>query len=133
MIILSTPTLNGYAPSQHKRKISENTRDLYAKRQRLYKTMSQEERNRLAKDISNSTREDYISYIDTIITNIEQADMSGDSREVSRQVKILSGKSFKSSPMPSKDLSGNPIVSSEELLQTWNIFLAEKFKSPDRP
>ena len=117
--------------SQHKRKISENTRDLYAKRQRLYKSMSQEERNQLSKDISNSTREDYISYIDNIITDIERAEMCGDPREVARQVKILSGKNKKSSPMPSKDLNGNPIVSSEELLQSWNKFLAEKFKSPD--
>ena len=57
--------------------------------------------------------------------------MCGDSREVARQVKILSGKNKKSSPMPSKDSNGNPIVSSEELLQSWNKFLAEQFKSPD--
>ena len=32
--------------------------------------------------------------------------------------------------MPSKDLNGDPIVSTEELLSSWNKFLTEKFKSP---
>ena len=32
--------------------------------------------------------------------------------------------------MPSKDLNGDPIVSSEKLLKEWNIFLSAKFAAP---
>ena len=32
--------------------------------------------------------------------------------------------------MPSKDLSGNPITTSEQLLTSWNEFLSKKFAVP---
>ena len=114
----------------HKRQISDNTRELYSKRQKRYHKMSHEERKELGKEIANSSREDYIAYIDGIIDNIESAELCGDSREVTRQVKLLSKKSTKCSPMPSRNLNGDPITSSTELLSSWNEFLTEKFKRP---
>ena len=92
--------------------------------------MSHEERKELGKEIANSSREDYIAYIDGIIDNIESAELCGDSREVTRQVKLLSKKSTKCSPMPSRNLNGDPITSSTELLSSWNEFLTGKFKRP---
>ena len=33
--------------------------------------------------------------------------------------------------MPSKDLNGDPIMSTEQLLSSWNTFLSDKFKPPE--
>ncbi|KAI8516780.1 hypothetical protein Bbelb_053610 [Branchiostoma belcheri] len=48
----------------------------------------------------------------------------------SQQRKVLSGKTNSTVTMPSKDLAGEPIVSSGQLLSAWNAFLAQKFATP---
>ena len=116
--------------SLRRRGISTRTRELYATRQSTYHNMSAQHRKEATRAISNSTRDDYRSYVDGIITDIEAADGTGNVREVTRLTKILSGKSNKSTTMPSKDLSGDPIISPEQLLSAWNTFLAKKFASP---
>ena len=92
--------------------------------------MSIEQRKEASRAITNSTRKNYRSYVDGIITDIEAADKTGNAREITRLTKVLSGKSRKPSTMPSKDLSGDPITSPEQLVSAWNTFLAKKFTSP---
>merc|ERR1712121_407772 len=58
------------------------------------------------------------------------AEATGNYREITRLVKTLGGKTSQPSPMPSKDLNGDPIVSSEKLLKEWNTFLSAKFAAP---
>jgi len=93
--------------------------------------MTLTEQKESAKAISNSSREDYRSYVDGIINDMAAAEAVGNSREVTRLVKRLRGKSAQPSPMPSKDLQGDPIVSSDQLLAEWNKFLSAKFAAPD--
>ena len=50
--------------------------------------------------------------------------------QVTRLTKLLSGKSYATTTMPSKDLAGNAITSSEQLLSSWNEFLKKKFAEP---
>ena len=116
--------------SLRRRSISTRTRNLFASRQSNYHNMSIEQRKEASRAITNSTREDYRSYVDGIITDIEAADKTGNAREITRLTKVLSGKSRKPSTMPSKDLSGDPITSPEQLVSAWNTFLAKKFTSP---
>ena len=60
---------------------------------------------------------------------MEAANRVGDTREISRLTKLLTkGKS--SNITPSKDLSGEPITTTEQLLASWNEFLAKKFEEP---
>ena len=41
------------------------------------------------------------------------------------------GNLFQAAIMPSKDLAGKPMLSSEQLLKSWNEFLTNKFASPE--
>ena len=93
--------------------------------------MSPTEQKASRKAISNSSRNDYRAYIDGIIKDMSEAELVGNSREINRLVKVLGGKSTQPSPMPSKDLDGQPIVCSQKLLSEWNTFLSAKFAPPD--
>ena len=62
---------------------------------------------------------------------MEAADRTGNTREVSRLTKLISGKSGSNNVMPSKDVNGKPILSTDKLLKAWNHFLTNKFTAPD--
>ena len=113
-----------------KRSVSNRTKELYQSRQDAFPNMNDQQRKAAAKAIFQSAREDYRGYVDNIITDMEAAEQSGNTREVTRLTKVLSGKTSSGATMPSKDLSGDPIVSSEQLLSAWNSFLTEKFAPP---
>ena len=95
-----------------------------------YSSLNADQRKSVSRAITNSARDDYRSYVDGIITDIEAADATVNIRQVTRLTKILSGRSAKPTIMTSKDLSGNPIMSTDQLLSAWNAFLAKKFSSP---
>ena len=59
---------------------------------------------------------------------MEAVDRIGNTRVVSKMVNMLANKRSPSI-MPTKDHSGNPITSSEQLLQAWNTFLKKNFAS----
>ena len=112
-----------------KRFVSTRTRELYAARQQNYHRLSVAERKTMNSAITRSCREDYREYIDSIIQDMEAAERVGNVREVTRLTKILT-KGKPSNITPSKDLSGNTITSSEQLLASCNEFLAKKFAQP---
>ena len=116
--------------SIRKREISDRTKLLIAERQNNFPNMTSTEQKEATRAISNSSREDYRTYIDNIINDIAAASTVGNTREVTRLTKRLSGKSSQPSPMPSKDLQGAPITSSDQLLVEWNKFLSAKFAAP---
>ncbi|KAI8514508.1 hypothetical protein Bbelb_070990 [Branchiostoma belcheri] len=113
-----------------KRVVSTRTKNLYAHRQNNFQNMNSQQRKEVSKAIAQSTRKDYRSCIDSIISDMEVAEQTGNSQEITRLTKILSGKTNSTVTMPSKDLAGEPIVSSEQLLSAWNVFLAQKFATP---
>ena len=61
---------------------------------------------------------------------MEVADRTGNTKAVTKLVKVLANKRS-SILMPSKDHEGNPITSSEQLLEAWNNFLEKKFAAPE--
>ena len=86
--------------------------------------MSIAERKEASKAIASSSREDYRAYVDGILSDMEVADRTGNIREVTKLAKIH--KSNSDSIMPSKDLTGKPITSNDQLLAAWNEFLSKK-------
>ena len=120
-----------------KRHVSEQTKHFYNERQAKFSHLSKDERKAASHEISKSIREDYISYLDGILSDMEKAERTGNHRELTCLRKLLSGKSNSPSTMPSKDLDGNPLVNQKQLLEAWNKFLTDKFASPtsdnDRP
>ena len=117
-------------PAQlRKRHVSVRTRELYATKEKNYNKMEQSERKNMNRTIFKSCRNDYRKYIDSIIQDMEAAERVGNTREITRLTKTLT-KSKSSNIMPSKDLSGNPITTSEQLLTSWNEFLSKKFAVP---
>ena len=91
--------------------------------------MNKEELATARKNIYKSCREDYRSYIDSVLQQIEKADRKGNTRAVSKLTKSLT-KQHNSSVMPSKNHLGEQITSTEELLSCWNEFLEKKFAAP---
>ena len=114
-----------------KRQVSARTRDLYNSRKINFGTMTKEQRKASSHMITKSTRDDYLSYVDNILEDMKKAEHTGNTREITRLRKMLGGKSNQSTIMPSKDLEGEPILSQQQLLDSWNKFLADKFSSPD--
>ena len=92
--------------------------------------MSKEELISARRNIYKSGRDDYRKYVDSILQEIEKADRTGNSRAVTKLTKLLTRKS-NSTVMPSKNHSGEPITSTDELLTCWNEFLAKKFAAPE--
>ena len=125
----STLSTRKSTSSLPKRFVSNNTRALYANCQKNFESMNKEELVTARKDIYKSCREDYRSYIDSILCHIEKADRIGNSREVTRLTKLFT-KQHSSTVMPSKNHTGEPITSTEEKLKCWNEFLSKKFASP---
>ena len=113
-----------------KRQVSARTKELYNQRRNNFEKMSTEERKVAQHKIVKSTRDDYLSYINNILEAMETAERTGNSREITKLRKILSGKSNSSSIMPSKDMNGKPITSEKQLLAAWNSFLSQKFAKP---
>ena len=105
-------------------KVSEHTKKLYASRVNQFEKMTPTERKAADRAVRDSCRNDYRDYISGIVE-----DRVGNTRVVSKLVNMLANKRSPSI-MPTKDHSGNPITSSEQLLQAWNTFLEKKFASP---
>ena len=92
-----------------KRYVSDRTRQLYEQRRNDFEKLTDDER-----------RDD-----------IEIAERGGNSKEVSRLTRLISGKRESRLVNPSKDLNGNLLVTQGRLLEEWSTFLGAKFASPD--
>ena len=75
-------------------------------------------------------RNDYISYIDGILNDMEVAERTGNLPLLMNLRKMLRGKNKASSTISSKDLNGDLILNQESLLKAWHDFLAKKFALP---
>ena len=80
------------------------TRELYEKRQSCFNRLSVKERKAATRAIANSCPKDYREYIDSIITDMENAIKSGNTRKLNRLIKQLSKKSNPSPIMSAKDV-----------------------------
>jgi len=113
-----------------KRHVSNRTRELHQERESRYQAMTPSERKDATKRIWKSSRNDYREYLDGVLSDMEVAARNGNTREITRLTKLLSGGST-TSTMPGKDLSSAPISSTAQLLNSWNEFLAKKFAEPE--
>ena len=111
--------------------MSNHTRQLYEQRRRDFAKLSDDERRVAKRAISTSCREDHREHVNGILNDMEAAERCGNSRQVSRLTRLLSGKRHTRSINPSKDLNGDLIVTQDQLLDEWSKFLGAKFASPD--
>ena len=93
-----------------KRCVSNRTRQLYEQRRRYFAKLSDDERRVAKRAISTSCREDHKEHVNGILNDMEAAERCGNSREVSRLTRLLSGKRHTRSINPSKDLNGDLLV-----------------------
>ena len=111
--------------------MSNRTSQLFEQRSREFAKLSEDERSVAKRTISTSCREDHREYVDGILNDVEAAERCGNSREVSRLTRLLSGRRHTRSINPSKDLNGDLLVTQDRHLDEWSKFLGAKFVSPD--
>ena len=113
---------------------SVNTTKLIERRKRTWENMSKTEQADLKREISRSVRNDYKEYIRNIVEDMEKADTVGNYSEVFKLSKRVSSRKGNAFTQPSKDHLGNTITSTEQQLESWALFLENKFSaSPGEP
>ena len=103
--------------------MNNRTRQLYEQRRRDIAKLSENGRRVAKRAISTSSREDHREHVNEILNDMDAAERCGNSREVSRLTRLLSGKRHTRSINPSKDLNGDLLVSQDQLLDEWAKFL----------
>ena len=117
-----------------KRYVSDVTKALYANRERLFQQLSAEERKACNREIYRSCRNDYRTYINSVIQDIRSADRVGNTREIARLTKQICKPHKRSDNiMPSRYQQGSPFTDANQLLTAWQEFLGKKFSCVDRP
>ena len=84
--------------------MSNRTSQVFEQRGRDFAKLSEDERRVAKRAISTSCREDHREHVDEILNDMEAAERCGNSREVSRLTRLLSGRRHTRSINPSKDL-----------------------------
>ena len=119
-------------PKQRKWETSVHTNSLLDKREQKWTNLSPDERKVLNKEIGRSARNDYRSYINNLITDMENANAVGDTAQVYRIAKKLSTKQNGITfSQPTKDEQGNLITNTQQQLEAWAVFLETKFAARD--
>ena len=122
---LHIPMRGDSKPTQ--RNVSERTKALFAKRASLMsRGASKSAIRKIRRQIKNSSLQDYKDWLDTTISDMEAANMVGDTKKIFRLVNFISGKPQAPPINLTKDGNGN-LLNSEEVAATWYEFLKEKF------
>ena len=111
--------------------MSNRTSELYEQRRRDFAKLSEDEWRVTKRAISTSCREDHREHVNGILNDMEADERWGNSREVSRLTRLLSGRRHTRSINPSKYLNGDLLVTQDQLLDEWSKFLRAKFASPE--
>ena len=91
-----------------------------------------EERKEWNKKVKNRCRDDYHEWVGRWVQEIERADERGDTREVYRGTKAISGQTCSfASNQPTIDEAGHRIQNASELATVWQNFLEQKFSSTE--
>ena len=111
------------------REVSAKTKELYKKRERAFakKKPSTNERKEWNKKINRACRDDYRAWVSRWTSAIEEANRRGDTKEVYRGVKAVSGTNNKFVTKQPTMKNGKQISEPEELANVWNEFLQKKF------
>ena len=121
--------------SSHKWKTSDATSALIAERANNWDNLNAEQRKTANKNISISARDDYRSYVNGVLEEIEEAESAGKSSDIFKLARQLSTKrNGNQYTQPVLDDSGNPITTTEQQHELWANFLENKFAAlPDEP
>ena len=116
--------------SQRKWETSQTTKQLVDERANHWDKMTTPQRKEAHKSISRAARNDYRSYVEGVLNEIEEANSAGNATEVFKKAKQLSSKGTGNKfVQPVLDDSGNPITSTEQQHELWADFLDAKFEA----
>ena len=117
------------------RYVSEKTQKLFEERKAAYakQTPTLVERKKWNKAITRSCRNDYRDWVSRWTERIEEANNMGDTKEIYRGVKAVSGlKQTFTDTQPTRLENGNLIQNPQELAHVWSNFLAKKFEQTEQ-
>ena len=96
------------------------------------RTITKEDRTAWHKVLKQAGLDDYKDWVESWVAKIAAADNQGDTKEIAKGVKVLSGRTrCTKRTQPSINKQGETIVSAEELGDLWQQFLAKKFSTTE--
>ena len=114
---------------QKKWETSKTTLDLVEKRKAEWDKLGSEQVKQLSKEISRSARDDYRTYVNNILEDIERENSAGNITNVFRLSRHLSSKQKSNlSVQPAIDAQGNVITSNEQQLECWAEFCIQNLQ-----
>ena len=125
--------------STTKRATSESTNRLYETRAQKYDhiiaqggTITKRMRKRWNRKIRDANLRDYNMWLDSMATEMEEADKRGDSKTIFKNVKLVSGlMTAAQTQTPSRDKNDTLILDHNRLAEVWQEFLQGKFQATD--
>ena len=114
---------------------SAATRALVQHRSDNWSASSDAERKLMTVSIKRSARNDYRDFVGGVLQDIERLNSAGNIREMYRRAKSLTSKGNGNRFIqPSTDKNGDIITTTEQQLDSWAVFLEDKFKAlPNEP
>ena len=104
------------------------TQRLADERASKWENANPDERKALSTAVKRSARNDYRSFIDNVVDDIEEADKTGDTSRVYKLARCLSSKSNSNRyTQPSTDSTGTLVTNTDQQLDAWAGFLEKKF------
>ena len=113
-----------------KRKVSKQTKQLYATRTKMKGNQAQYED--IQQRIVKSSLADYESWVSEWADYMQKANNVGDTKDIYKAVKVLACKQGAPPTNLTVDSNGNTLGSAAEVAATWERFLTEKFSATER-
>ena len=114
--------------STGKWKTSEKTSALLTERANTWDNRNNDQRKAVTKNISRSARNDYRTYVNKVLDDIEEAEAAGNSSDIFKLSRQLSTKrNGNNFVQPVIDDCGNTITTTEQQHELWADFLGKKF------
>ena len=120
-------------------RVSDRTKQLFERKAKLLqKGVPKGQLKKLQRMIKESCKLDFIEWVDACVSDMEEADKVGNTREIYKIVRTLSNKPRQPPTNLTIDENGNLLKSPEETAETWRRFLEKKFaptnaETHDRP
>ena len=115
------------------RDVSERTKALIKQRKQLARRgATRSQYKRINRQIKESSRLDFVSYVEKSIDDIEKANLEGNTARVYKVVNNLANKPKPPPVNLTRKSDGSLLKSPDEVAATWHAFLQEKFSPTER-
>ena len=118
--------------TQVRRRVSAHTKDLFKRKKQLQASSSANLKPQLKaiqQEIKASCLQDFKSWVDEAVTEMEKADNLGNTRRIFNLVNMLSNKPKQPPANLNTDANGDLLRSPEDIADAWEQFLSKKFNA----